>query len=57
MDDDDTPPVNSYWPENAMARLLLCLTLNSILLNINHSTNFTNPDRSTSAYDDGGNRG
>jgi hypothetical protein len=50
-------PVIPYRPENTTARLLLCLSLNSTLPNTNPSANFTDPDRSMPAHDDGGNRG
>ena len=55
--DGAATPASPYRPENATARLLLCLSLNSTLPNSNPSANFTDPDRSTPAHDDDGNRG
>jgi hypothetical protein len=52
----NTPPANLHWPENAMARLLLCLTPNSILGERNSSTNCTILAWNPSVHDDGENR-
>ena len=45
------------WPENATARLLLCLTPNSNPDGKNPSTNCTIPDRELSVHGDGAYRG
>jgi hypothetical protein len=57
VDGEAVAPASLPWPENATARLLLCLTPNSNPGDKNPSTNCTIPGRELSVHGDGAYQG
>jgi hypothetical protein len=57
MDSGAVAQASLPWPENATARLLLCLTPNSNPSDKNPSTNCTVPGRELFVHGDGAYRG